>query len=80
LHVKFALGVESAGGFVEDQNRSVFENGAGDAEALFFAAAEAAATMADSRVMALRIFHNEVMSVGEAGGGFDSVDRSAKQQ
>jgi hypothetical protein len=50
LHFKFALGVESAGGFVEDQNRSVFENGAGDADALFFAAAEATAAIADSRV------------------------------
>ena len=36
LDLAFGLGVERAGGFVEDQDRRILEDGTGDGEALTF--------------------------------------------
>ena len=43
----FALAVEGAGGFVEDEDRGVAEEGAGEGEALLLAAGEPGAALAD---------------------------------
>lgn len=47
------VGVEGAGGFVEDQELRALENSAGDGEALFLAAGEADAVFADDGVVAV---------------------------
>jgi hypothetical protein len=47
LDETFGRGVDAGGGFVEDQDRAVFEERAGDADALFFADAEFDAAFAD---------------------------------
>ena len=57
-----ALGVEGAGGLVEDEDGRVFEYGAGYGEALALAAAEVEAAVADGGVVAL--FHEGDKLVG----------------
>ena len=54
LHLALALGVEGAGGLVEDQDGRVLEEGAGDGEALPLAAREQRPLLADLGVVALR--------------------------
>ena len=43
----FGFGVQSGGGFVEDQDVRVFDEGAGDSDALLLAARELGAAGAD---------------------------------
>ena len=54
LHEAFALAVERAGGLVEDEDGRVFQDGAGDGDALALAAGEFHAALADERAVALR--------------------------
>ena len=53
LHRPFALVVERAGCFVEDQDLRVLEEGAGDGDALALAARELDAALADIGVIAM---------------------------
>src|SRR5262249_36237436 len=53
LDERFALGIEVAGGFVEDQDARVGEDGAGDGDALLLAAGEAYAAFTDDGVVTL---------------------------
>ena len=46
----FRLGVEGGGGFVEDEDGGVFEDGAGDGDALALAAGEFDAAFASKSV------------------------------
>ena len=71
LDERFALGVESGGGFVEDEDGGVLQDGAGDGDALAFAAGEAEALFADDGVVALRHAQDEVVGEGVAGGLYD---------
>ena len=71
LHGDFAFGVERGGGFVQDDDGRVFQQGAGDADALFFAAGEFAADVAHAGLVAFGHRHDEVVAAGGAGGGFD---------
>lgn len=68
LDEAFAFGVERAGGFVEDEETRVFQDRAGDGDALPLAAAEFDATFADGAVVAVRELEDEVMGVGGFGG------------
>jgi len=63
LHGGLALGVERAGGFVEQQDARIAQQGAGERDTLPLAAGEAAATGSDGRVETLR------QGVDEIGGG-----------
>ena len=54
LDEAFGAGVEGGRGFVEDQDAWVFEDGAGDGDALLFAAGEFIAAFADDGVVAVR--------------------------
>lgn len=63
-----ALVIEGAGGFVEDQDRRVLKEDAGDRETLLLAAGELDAALTDIGVIAVRKFHYEVVSIGELGG------------
>ena len=53
LDETFAVGVEGAGGFVEDEDLWIGDDGAGDAEPLALATGEAGAAFADRGVIAL---------------------------
>ena len=54
LNQSFALGIEGAGGFIEDQQLWIAKDGAGQGEPLALAAAEAVAPFADQGVEAIR--------------------------
>ena len=71
LDLLFALGVEGGGGFVEDQDRSVAEEGAGEGDALFLTAGEAGAFLADDGLVAVVEIDDELVGKGVAGGFFD---------
>ena len=70
-----ALGfvVQSAGGFVHDQQAGVLQHGAGDGDALALAAAEAAAALTHGRGVAAGQPHDEVVCTGNPGGGDDVI-------
>src|SRR5579862_1870958 len=61
LHERFAFGVECGGGFVEDEDGRVFEDGAGDGEALTFASGETEAFFADDGVVTVGHAQDEVV-------------------
>ena len=71
LDQPFALGVEVAGGLVEDEDPRVGIQGPGDGEALALAAGEADAALSDEGVVALGQVGDEAVGVGELGGGDD---------
>src|SRR5205085_12152009 len=66
-----ALGVEVAGGLVEDQDLRVGQDRAGDADALALAAGQLEPALADERVVALGQSVDELVGVGAAGGVAD---------
>ena len=68
LHEALALGVERAGGLVEDQDRRVAEDRPGDGEPLALAAGEAHAALSDDRLVPLRQLADEAVGLGAAGG------------
>lgn len=65
LHEAFAFGVECRGGFVEDEDGRILEDGAGDGDALALSAGEAAAAVAHLGVVAFLAFHDEVVGIGD---------------
>src|SRR3954470_11585799 len=71
LHVALGLGVERAGGLVEDQHRRVAQDRARDRDALLLAAGEAVAALADDRVVALGQRRVQVVDARGAGGVLD---------
>ena len=71
LHDAFGFGVQRGGGLVQDQDRRVLEDGAGDGQALALSAGELGPAVADVRVVALGLLHDEVMGVGDLRGGDD---------
>ena len=69
LNGLLAFGVDVAGGFVEDQDRRIVQNRAGDRHPLPFAAGEAGAAFAEPGVVAQRRVEDEVVRLGGFGGG-----------
>ena len=67
------FGVEGGGGFVEDQDGGVPQEGAGDGQSLPLPPGEEGAALGDGGVVALRHGGDEVVGVGGLGGGFDLV-------
>ena len=68
LDHRFGLGVERAGGLVEDEDARVGEDGAGDGEALALAAGELDAALADDGVVAFGEALGELVDAGDAAG------------
>ena len=68
------LDVDGAGGVVEDQDRRVDQQGAGDGDALALAARERVAALADHGVVAVVEGGDEPVGAGGPGGGLDLVD------
>src|ERR1017187_8442402 len=77
LYQHFALRVQMAGGFVENQYGRVLQQGAGDGEALPLSAGELDAAVADHGLVAFREAHDEIVGQRGFGGGADAVGRYA---
>jgi hypothetical protein len=73
LHEGLALGVEGAGGLVEDEDAGVLEDRAGDREALPLPAGEVDAALAEVGVVAGGQDADELVGVGGLGGLDDLV-------
>ncbi len=71
LDQMFALGVQRTGGFVEDQDFGIGEDGAGDGDALLLAAGEFVAAFADDGFVAFVELQDEVVGIGFLGGCLD---------
>src|SRR5690606_23966727 len=65
----FALAVEGAGGFVEDEDGRVLEKGAGDGDALALSAGKAGSAFADEGLVAVGKVSDELVDVGLLRGG-----------
>ncbi len=65
LDFPLGAGVERAGGFVQQQDRRVLEDGAGDGDALLFAAGKLQAALAHHGVIALRQLDDEFVDLGQ---------------
>src|SRR5580658_4057906 len=64
-HESLGFGVESSSGLVEDENRSVANDGAGNSDALPLASGKSKASLANHRVVAVGHSGNELIRVGE---------------
>ena len=71
LHRPLGLGVQRAGGLVEDEHGRVAQDRAGDRDALLLAAREAVAALADDGVVALGQRGDQVVDASGAGGRLD---------
>ena len=78
LHHAFALGVQRAGGFVQQQQRRVLQDGAGDGNALLLPARQPHAALAQEGVVPLGQGHDEVVGKCRLGGGVDLLCRRAR--
>src|SRR3989441_3198604 len=68
MHQALRLAVERARGFVQDQDRGVRDDRAGDRDALALAAREANSPIADHRVVPIGQRHDEVVRVRDLRG------------
>ncbi len=75
LDHELALGIEVRRRLVEDQDRRILEEGAGDGQALALAAAEPHAALAHQRGVALRAGQDELLGVGLARRAVDRLGR-----
>ena len=71
LDRRLGAAVERAGRLVEDQDRRVLEQGAGDGDALLLAARKLEPALADHRVIALRQRLDEIVDRRALRGGLD---------
>ena len=76
LHKVFALGVERRGGFVEDEDVGIGEDGTSYGETLPLSAAEERAPIADKGVVALGLLHDEVVGMSYLGSTNNLLHRS----
>jgi hypothetical protein len=70
LDEPLGLGVEGRRGLVEDEDRRVLQDRAGDGDPLALASGQAAPALADDRVVAARQVEDEVVGEGGPGRGF----------
>ena len=63
LNLGFVFDVEACGGFVEEHDGGVLEDGAGDGDSLAFAAGECIAVFTDDCVVTLRELLDKVVAV-----------------
>ena len=75
LDHELALGVQVRGRLVEDENRRILQEGAGDGDALALASGEAHAPLADQRLVAVRAPGDELLGVRLTGGADDVLER-----
>ena len=68
LNSSFGLGVERTGGFIQDQNRRVFQNCPRNGDTLALAARQRRAAFTDHEVVTARLLRNEGVGLGQAAG------------
>ena len=68
LDARLGAGVDAAGGFIQDQDRRVGQDGAGDGQQLALALAEVAGALGEHGLVALGQLADEVIGVGHLGG------------
>ena len=71
LNLLLGFGVERGGGFVEEENGRVLEQGPGDGEALLLSAGKETALIADQGLVALWLRHDEVVRISRLRRGLD---------
>ena len=71
LHKLFRFTVQRAGGFVEQENARVFEDGARDRQPLPLTTAQFDTPFPDDGVIAIGRLHNKGVSIGRLSGGDD---------
>src|SRR5882672_7002397 len=79
LHEALGLGVERAGGFVEDEDRWIAQQRPGNRDALPLPAAEPRAALAEQRVIAFGEPHDKLVGVRSACRGPHLLERRAFQ-
>src|SRR5207237_634264 len=70
-NLRLGFGVDGARGLVEDEHRTVLQEGAGQRDALPLASGELRAALTDLGVVAARQAHDELVGVGGVRGGDD---------
>jgi hypothetical protein len=75
LDQPLAFGIQRRGGFVEQQNRRVAQQGAGDGHALALTAGKARAVLAEESIQALRQVAQESFGIGGTGSLPDRLVR-----
>ncbi len=75
LDLLFRFRVESGSRFVEQENRRVLQQRAGDGKALLLSAGEQATLVADDGLVAFRLRHDELVRVSGLGGGINLLRR-----
>src|SRR5215831_3503147 len=71
LHETFGLGINAGGGFVEDEQAWVSEQGPYETEQLALAVAEQASTLAYISIIAVCEAHNEIVRPKSLCRGYD---------
>ena len=71
MHGAFGFGVQSAGGFVQQQQRRIFQQRACNRDALALAARQTHAAFTQEALIAARQARNEFVGGGHFGGGDD---------
>ena len=61
------MGIQRRGGFVEQQDAGLFENGPGNGDPLLFAAGQLQAPFTDHGLVTVRLVHDEIMDAGQLG-------------
>src|SRR5207249_10752425 len=67
LNLLFRFGIERRGGFIEQQNRRVFQNGARNGQTLLLSTGEKASFVADYGFVAFWLRHDKVVGVSSLG-------------
>ena len=67
LYHAFAFGIEGGSRFVQDEDRRILQNGAGNADALALTAGELTAPVANHGVISLLACHDEIVCIGNLG-------------
>ena len=78
LNEPLALRIERAGGFIQDEDDGILQDGPGNGDALTLAAGELDAAVADQGGVAFRERYDEVVRVGLARGLFDLLRRRVR--
>src|SRR5699024_2677801 len=70
---RVGLGIDGAGGVVQNQDLGLFQQGAGDAQALFLAAGNIGAALLDPGVVLIRELLDKFVGLGQLAGFQDLV-------
>ena len=78
LDQHLGMGIHRAGGFVQDQDGGIRQDGAGDRQQLHLALGDVGGLLVEHHVIAVRQGADEVIHVGGLGGGDDFLVRGIR--